>query len=319
MVKTGKSSGGASVRKRVCWSKLAQVFAMTAILGTFATAANAQVAHGKEYWKKIAANHYGVPEGQKAFALAKELGGYLKSTDAELRDDLAYSILATWVLRPDVLNGDELLRLEEEWRGNLKTGIGESGTDSIFLRSFSALCLSAIAERELKTPFLGEERYRKLLEATLQYLKEERDLRGFDARKGWIHATAHAADLLGALVRHPSFTEQDQANVLKALEQRLETAHVIFSFGEQDRLANALAAMAGRQDFVAAGFEAWIFRMDKADQAIWKDSPPQMEGLQRFENDSYLLSAFVARVSQSEVSAAAEEAKKAALKSLRRR
>jgi len=180
------------------------------------------------------------------------------------------------------------------------------------------LCLSAIAEKELKTPFLGEERYRKLLDEALNYLKDEKDLRGFDAKKGWIHATAHTADLLAALAKHPSFTQQDQGNLLKAIGQRIETAHVIFAFGEQDRLASAIAAMAERQDFVEAGFEAWLHRMDETDRTVWKDSPPKMESLERFENDTYLLSAFVARVSQGEATAA-EEAKKAALRSLRGR
>jgi hypothetical protein len=279
----------------------------------------AQENHGKEFWKKIAANRYAVPAGKKAFPLAKELSGYLKSADPELRDDLAYSILARWVLRPGFLSNDELLSLEEEWRGNLKAGIGENGTDSIFSRSFSALCLSALAERELKSPFLGEERYRKLLDAALQYLKEEKDLRGFDRNKGWIHATAHTADLLAALVQHPSFMEQDQANVLKAIAQRLESARLIFTFGEQDRLANTLAAMARRPDFAPTAFAAWVEQMDKADQEIWNDSPPRLEGLQRFENDSYLLSAFVARLALTEKSPSAEAAQQAALKSLKRR
>src|SRR5882724_1278848 len=282
-------------------------------------AANAQDAHGKEYWRKIAANRYEVLEGGKAFALAKELSGNLKSSDPELRDDLAYSILATWVLEKDAFTADELLALEEEWRGNLKTGIGESGTDSIFGRSFSALCLAAIAERELKTPFLGEERYRKLLAAAESYLKEERDLRGFDPVKGWIHAAAHTADLLAALVRHPLFTKQDQAAVLGAIWWKLEGADVVFAFGEQDRLANVLAAMAGRADFNLAGFREWLIDMDRSDQAVWRDSPPKMEGLQRFENDTYFLSAFVARVSLGEMTNGAEEARKAALGSLKRR
>jgi len=302
-----------------CVKGLSQSIVFAVLLTGFVFQAKAQTAHGKEYWRKITENKYAVPEGEKPFVLAKEVSGYLKSSDSELRDDLAYSILATWILRPGVLNGDELLALEEEWRGNLKKGIGESGTDSIFGRSFSALCLSAMAERELKTPFLGEQRYRKLLEAALNYLRDEKDLRGFDAKKGWIHSTAHTADLLAALAKHPSFTLQDQGNLLKAIGQRLETAHVIFAFGEQDRLANVIAAMAERQDFVAAGFEAWLHQMDQADQSIWKDSPPQLEGLLRFENDTYLMSAFVARVSQGEGSGAAEEARRGALKSLRRR
>jgi len=269
----------------------------------------AQTVHGKEYWRGIAAKRYEVPEGEKAFGLAKELSGYLKSSDAELRDDLAYSILAEWILHKDVFSKDELLALEEEWRGNLKAGIGDSETGSVLGRSFSALCLAAIAERELKTPFLGEARYHKLLAAAESYLKEERDLRGFDPVKGWIHATAHTADLLAALVRHPLFTKQDQAAVLGAIWWKLEGADVVFAFREQDRLANVLAAMAGRTDFDLAGFREWLIDIDRSDQAVWRDSPPKLEGLQRFENDTYFLSAFVARVSLGEMTSGAEEAK----------
>jgi len=297
------------------------LFSIAILVAAVATVrtATAQGAHGKEYWRAIAAKKYEVPEGEKAFGLAKELSGYLKASDAELRDDLAYSILAEWILEKNAFTADELLALEAEWRGNLKTGIGENGTDSVFGRSFSALCLAAIVERELKSPFLGEERYRKLLDAALGYLKDEKDLRGFDEKKGWIHATAHTSDLIAALARHPLFTEADQAKVLEAVGKRVETARVIFSFGEQDRLANALAALASRANFNLAGFELWMNRMDKADFAIWKDSPPKIEGLERFENDTYLLNAFVARVSLGEMTNGAEEARKAALKSLRRR
>jgi Protein of unknown function (DUF2785) len=281
--------------------------------------ARAQATHPKEYWRKIAANHYAVPEGEKAFALAKELSSYLKSSDPELRDGLAYSTLATWIVEQGDFSREELLELEEEWSGNLKAGIGEDGTDSIFGRSFSALCLSALAERELKTPFLGGARYRMLLEAAKNYLNDERDLRGFDAKKGWIHATAHTADLLAALARHPSFTKQDQASVLEAIRQKLEMVHTIFTYGEQDRLANVLAALASRKDFEASGFQAWILKMDKADFSFWNESPPPLEKLRRFENDSYLLRGFVARISDEEISPSAEEARQAVLKSLRRR
>jgi uncharacterized protein DUF2785 len=299
------------------WSAILVAAFGTVCLSVSETAAQAQ--HGKEYWRGIAAKKYEVPEGEKAFALAKELSANLKSSDSELRDDLAYSILTEWILEKNAFTADELLALEAEWRGNLRAGIGESGTDSVFGRSFSALMLSALAERELKSQFLGEARYRTLLDAALQYLNEEKDVRGFDSKKGWIHATAHTADVLAVLVRHPSFAQADQARVLDAVGKRLATAGTIFSYGEQDRLANALAAMAERTVFDEAGFALWVNRMDKADFAIWSDSPPKLEGLQRFENDSYLLSAFVARVSQGKITSGAEEAKKAALESLKRR
>jgi hypothetical protein len=278
--------------------------------------ADAQVTRGKEYWKKIAANHYEVPEGEKAFGLAKELSGYLKSSDPELRDDLAYSILAEWILHKDVFSKDELLALEEVWQGNLNAGIRESETDSVLGRSFSALCLAAIAEKELKSPFLGEERYRKLLAAAESYLKEERDLRGFDPVKGWIHATAHTADLLAGLVQHRLFTKQDQAAVLGAIWWKLEGADLVFAYGEQDRLANALAAMAERTDFDLVGFREWLAEMNRSDRTVWKDNPPKLEGLQRFENDSYFLNAFVAHISQKDVKGNAAQARTLALQVL---
>ena len=293
--------------------------AMGGLFCVLAATASGQAAHTREYWHAIQTKKYAVPEGEKANTLAKELNGYLKSSDPELRDDLAYTILAEWILEKNAFTAEELLALEAEWRGNLTAGIGESGTDTVFGRSFSALMLAAIAERELKWQFLGEERYRKLLDAALQYLSEEKDVRGFEGKKGWIHATAHTADLLAALARHPYFTEQDQAPVLDTVAKRLATAGIIFSFGEQERLANVLAAMAARKDFNAVGFALWLNRMDKVDFAIWNVSPPKLDGLQRFENDSYLLSAFVARVSMGEKTSGAEEAKKAALESLKRR
>src|SRR5262249_28585989 len=79
----------------------------------------AQGTHGKEHWRAIAAKKYEVPEGEKAFALAKELSANLKSSDSELRDDLAYSILTEWILEKNAFTANELLALEAEWMGNL--------------------------------------------------------------------------------------------------------------------------------------------------------------------------------------------------------
>jgi hypothetical protein len=54
----------------------------------------------------------------------------------------------------------------------------EQGTDSVFKRAFSVICLAALAERDLKEPFLGRERFRTLLESGSTYLQDERELRG---------------------------------------------------------------------------------------------------------------------------------------------
>ena len=260
---------------------------------------NSQSGHGREFWREIAKNHYAIPAGQEAYPLAKELSGYLGLPHPELRDDVAYSMLAVWITRQKKFSPEELVTLLEEWQANLRRRIGETGTDSIFKRSFSALCLSALAERDLKEPFLGEARYRTLLDAVLTYLGDERDLRGFDAKKGWIHATAHTADLLAALAQNRFFTKQDQERVLKAIMQRLETANEIFNYGEQDRLANAAAVIASREDFDIQAWNSWVALMDKEDRVVWNDSPPKMLALARFQNDSYFLRATAAHFPQA--------------------
>jgi hypothetical protein len=220
----------------------------------------------------------------------------LGSPDPQLRDDLAYSILDAWIVRKPQLSQEQLLSLLDEWESNLRLGIGESETDGVLRRSFSVLCLGTLAERDLKTPFLGESRYRSLLENALNYLRDERDLRGFDSAKGWIHATAHTADLLAVLAANPFFKVEDQRRVLQAIAERLASARLIFSYGEQDRLAGAIEAITTRKDFDAPAFHQWLSALDARDREVWKTSPPNDNHLKTFENNSYLLQSLAARL-----------------------
>jgi hypothetical protein len=78
-----------------------------------------QTHHDRAFWRAIAQQHYAVPTGESASALAHELSSLLASLDSELRDDLAYSILAHWIARSNVLQPEQLLPLADEWRENL--------------------------------------------------------------------------------------------------------------------------------------------------------------------------------------------------------
>jgi hypothetical protein len=76
---------------------------------------------------------------------------------------------------------------------------------------------------------------------------------------------------------------------LEAISTRINSAHEIFSYGEQDRLARVAATIALRKDCDTATFEKWLNRMDESDLRAFKDSPPKSELLQAFENDTYML------------------------------
>jgi Protein of unknown function (DUF2785) len=275
--------------------------------------------HDRDFWRAIAKNRYAVPQGEQVFPLVGELSSYVGSTDSELRDELSYTILESWIVEQEKLTPAELQSLAKEWQTNLQIGTGESGTDTVFKRSFSALCLSLLAERDHKRPFLDEEHYRELLKNALAYLRDEHDLRGFDPVKGWIHATAHTADLLAVLADNKFFKPADQGVVLDAIELKMSSAREIFSYGEQNRLAAVAATIVLRTDFDVQAFQQWLTNLNAADQKTWKDSPPKLNLLQTFENNTYFLRGLVGYLQVKSPDPRVVEVQKAVIQSLRNR
>jgi Protein of unknown function (DUF2785) len=249
--------------------------------------------HDRGFWRAITKQRYAVREGESADALAHELSALLGSPDPELRDDLAYSILATWI-HHGFLTTPALVSLTDEWRGNLGHGLGETGTNSVLQRSFSALCLSEMAKREAKAPFLGAERYHALVAEAIRYLQSEQDLRGYDRQLHWIHATAHTADLLAALAESPLLTKEEAAGILQAIAARLSSAPQVYTQGEQDRLAVAVVAVIGRKDFDTTAFEPWLVHLQDEDRDVW--AATTVESLARYQNHNYLLQALTVRM-----------------------
>ena len=250
--------------------------------------------HNRAFWKAIVASNYAVPKHESADALAEELSGLLASPDPELRDDLAYSILARWIYRRNLLSTPTLLSLTDTWRANLESGIGEIGTNSVLKRSFSALCLAAMAEREWKLPFMGAQRYHDLLSQAVVYLNDERDLRGYDPILHWIHATAHTADLLAALADSPQLTSPEAATILDAIATRLSTAPNVYTQGEQDRLAAAVLSVIHRSDFDARAFDQLLARLKNEDGDVW--TATTLRSLTRYQNHNYLLQSLYVRL-----------------------
>jgi hypothetical protein len=280
-------------------AKRRHLIATLLVLGAnilLALTASAQPQHDRSFWQAIAKNKFAVPEHESADALSRELSELLASPDPEVRDELAYSILTTWIYRKNSpISTPTLIALTDDWRANLKSGLGESGTNSVLKRSFSALCLSSMATREAKLPFMGAERYHQLVGEAISYLNAERDLRGYDAKLHWIHATAHTADLLAALAKSPLLTEQEAAGILAAVAQRLSTAPEVYTQGEQDRLAATVVAVIGRKDFDPSTFGPWLDTIRNDDRNVW--TATTLESLARFQNHNYMLQALTARIS----------------------
>jgi Protein of unknown function (DUF2785) len=246
------------------------------------SAASASVADTKTLLRSIVSHENQPPAGRTAKEILPELTRQLASPDPELRDDLAFRILSVWIYEKRLLSPDDLRSLVATLLSNLRRGIGEQNADTVFFRSFSALTLSIIVARDNEEPFLSEEEFRSLLNATLTYFRDERDTRGFDGRKGWIHTVAHTSDLLKFLARSRYLSAGDQGRILEALVAKLHAVSEIFGQGEDQRMARVVISIARRSDLEKDTIRAW-FDQRKADVKF--PDKPSVESL-RFEQNT---------------------------------
>ena len=250
-----------------------------------ATTPIAGASHPPEFWKGIAKNEFAPPPGSDVRALALEICDLLASPDPELRDEIGYSAFTAWVYQKKLLDAAALRPVTAALLQNLKADIGSSGTDAVFRRSFSALALGVVAARDNADAVLDERGFRELLDAALHYLEAERDVRGYDPVKGWMHSSAHTADLIKFLARNRYVTAADQARVLDAIARKM-SASSVFVYGEDERHARAVLSIVNRKDFDRDGFAAWLGRIRPA---MPKAALPPVQDLQGRQNLKNLL------------------------------
>lgn len=122
-----------------------------------------------ERWKEIM-NNESRSKGAAGRELLPELVGYLGSPNPVLRDKIGYSAL-NQLIRKAGLPDDDVRALVPQLVGNLR-GPLEPG-DGVFRRSFSALVLASVVERDNAQPFLRADERRAILSAARDYARRE--------------------------------------------------------------------------------------------------------------------------------------------------
>jgi hypothetical protein len=301
------------MRAIICSLGLATLLAMSAMPGHAQT-------RSRDAWLALAKSGFAVPAGTTASALLVEMNALLASPDPVLRDEVAYSAAERWILRDKAVAPDDLRRLLTLWSVNLDDGLGTAGDDRIFKRSFSALCLSLVAAREVAAPFLTAAEVQQLFDRLLDYFARERDLRGYDATRGWMHTVAHTADAFKFLARTAAFAPANLGRLLDGVRAKIESADGVFVWGENDRLAWALHAAVRRADADTAAFEAWTARWVEDHKALWA-AGPQVDPVRfaRVENAKQILRSLAAILAMEQTPTAnGEKARLAALTALAR-
>ena len=180
--------------------------------------------------------------------------------DSYLRDELIYQSYVKMIFSDqlDTSELDKLLfRLKQD--NYLFHGIGESGTDSVFKRSFSALVITAIIEYDNIKPQLDKSTVQDTVEKVVEYMIDEKDTRGFIEGKGWAHSIAHGADALEALAKHPKINSEGITKILIAIEHSL-LRQVDYLDEEEERLAMVIPSLLNLQD-TEKEIRLWIGKM----------------------------------------------------------
>ncbi|HWI64095.1 MAG TPA: DUF2785 domain-containing protein [Symbiobacteriaceae bacterium] len=201
----------------------------------------------KQFLRAIKESNCVVPEGHTATSLLPDLMTGLGSTDPEYRDLLCLEVLWDFVAQ-GLYTPDELRAIARQLMENLRKGIGETEGDQVFLRTFSVLILGAIVTHDAKARFLTAGELGTILDAGLEYLAAEQDLRGYLPDQGWAHSAAHTADLLRELARHPALGATELERILWGIVRKVIAPAVHpFLESEDGRLGYAFLAVLRRE------------------------------------------------------------------------
>jgi len=215
------------------------------------------------FWQQVLSGGLQVPTQRSIGDLTVELTEMLGNPDPRIRDGLAFPALATWIDKG--VYDDLLLGLGDGMAVGLTQGLGESGTDSVFIRSFSALVLAECIDRDSRAHLVPPAKILHWGDQIASWLLTERDERGFIPGKGWAHAIAHGADAIGALGRSPRLAAAELSVMLEVvLERLLVPTHEFWVAGEPDRLAQAVMAILRRDLLGIDVVESWAERVGAA-------------------------------------------------------
>ncbi|HSL44565.1 MAG TPA: DUF2785 domain-containing protein [Anaerolineales bacterium] len=243
----------------------------------------------KDFWASIAKNDYKIPEGHSLEELTRTLFGYLSSTDPELRDEIAYTLYANW-LKQGVYTKEQAREHAEELLENLEIGIGETESNSVFIRAFSVLFLAEIVHNDNKKPLLEKDQIARILAKGLWYLAAEEDPRGYVPVKGWAHALAHTADLMLVLARNRYITGNGLQNILNAISTKMiHSTHYLYIHGDDERLASAVVEVLRRGLLSPDQVQTWIGSFLAPDSGHWKGAYLEEARNRAFQNTRNLL------------------------------
>lgn len=201
----------------------------------------------KEKLAKIKNDDYILKIQEDYFPLTLEMMDNIGSLDSELRDKLIYTTLFYWITKGRFTFEQlrYLLNISLD-SSHLFYKLQENDEDAVFTRTFSVLIVALIVYEHRKSNFLSEEVLYEVKNKLIEYMLNEKDVRGYVAIKGWAHSAAHTADALDELVQCSCFNNTDLLNVLNSIRTKMCIGCYVYVDEESERMVTAVESSFNR-------------------------------------------------------------------------
>lgn len=176
------------------------------------------------------------------YDMSKEMINHIGDVDPVLRDELIYEIFCVWIYERKVLKPEEIKELLKSAldSNHLFYRIEEQNKDDVFTRTFSALLITLILAVNNKNRFLNDEEFNFAKNRLIDYMNEEKDVRGYVEGPGWAHSAAHTADGLDELAINEGTDKEDLIKILEAIQRKVLVGYYVYVDEESERMLNAV-------------------------------------------------------------------------------
>lgn len=251
----------------------------------------------REQLVELKSHEYAVADDSRRQSLALDLLACLGSTDAQLRDGIAFEALSTWMRGKKVSAATVTTMLER-----LLAQLAPDSPDPAGVqRPFAALVLAEVVRFDRIEQFMTDRQLQQLVDASTRYLQSIRDYRGFDEREGWRHGVAHTSDVMLQLAVSPRTSKAQLDQMLAAIATQVAPAgEHYYIYGEGDRLAQAVFYVAKRKLHTADEWRKWFEQVTApAPLASWGDAWTSQRGIAKRHNTWQFLTTLYVYVRES--------------------
>lgn len=213
----------------------------------------------KEKLISVKDNNYVLENQESYFPLSLEMMDNIGCLDSELRDELIYGILFQWITGGSFTHQqlENLLNISLD-STHIFYRVCDEDEDAVFARTFSALIVALIIYEHRKQSFLSPETLYKTKDKLLEYMKLERDVRGYVEVKGWAHSAAHTADALDELVQCDCFNKEDLLEVLVEIRDKMCIGYYVYVDEESERMVTAVKSALDRKILINSEIIDWL-------------------------------------------------------------